>query len=341
MANENVLDFNNNNPDFAPEAEERPIDDLFVRVEINETESEHLAAEPYSYWKSVFRVFIKKPAAIIGLVSLLIFLLAVIIVPLFTPAGYLSAHVTADEIEAAHFGKNTGVSAQHIFGCDAIGRDLFFLCLKGAGKSLLIGLIESIIVTVIGTLAGLAWGYFKKLDPIFIEIYNLISNVPSLLFYLLIGAIIKESDFFNKVSVEGRLIISLTIFGWIGVALSIRNLVIIINDREYNVASKTLGTPPFRIMIKNLLPYIMAVIITDISLTIPGMISSEVSMSYFGFGLDGQDASIGAVLNMGISNFEQYPWQLLAPAGILAWIIFTFFLLGTSLSDALDPKTHR
>ena len=74
---------------------------------------------------------------------------------------------------------------------------------------------------------------------------------------------------------------------------------------------------------------------------IPGMVSSEVSMSYFGVGLDSAAVSIGAVLQLGMTNFIEYPWQLLAPAGILAWIIFTFFLLGLALSDALDPKKHR
>ena len=149
------------------------------------------------------------------------------------------------------------------------------------------------------------------------------------------------SKAFPNTTAEMRLIIALSLLGWIGLARFIRNQVLIINNRDYNVASKTLGTPPFRIMIKNLLPYILAVIITEASLMIPGMVSSEVSMSYFGVGLDSAAVSIGAVLQLGMTNFIQYPWQLLAPAGILAWIIFTFFLLGLALSDALDPKKHR
>ncbi len=314
-------------------------DELFYHVDIDEKESEHLAAEPYSYWKSVLRVFLKKPAARVGLVSLVLFLLAIFIIPLFTPEGYLNPHVTEEQIMNAGYGSHTAPSWSHLFGCDSIGRDLFFLCFASAKKSLGLGILESVIVTVVGTLVGLAWGYFKKLDAIFIEIYNLISNVPSLLLYLILATIIRDS--FSWISIEGRLVLSLTIFGWLGVALSIRNLVIIITDREYNVASKTLGTPPFRIMIKNLLPYIMSVIIINISLTIPGMISSEVSMSYFGFGLNGMDHSIGAILNLGIKFFSTYPWELLAPAFVLFWIILTFFLIGNALSDALDPKTHR
>ena len=94
-------------------------------------------------------------------------------------------------------------------------------------------------------------------------------------------------------------------------------------------------------MLRNLLPYLLAVIITELSLMLPGMISSEVSMSFFGVGLPVETISIGAILDAGYRYFVQNPWQLLAPAGTLAFIIFTFYLLGLALSDALDPKKHR
>ena len=314
-------------------------DELFVPVALDEKKSEHIAAEPYSYWKSVFRVFIKKPGAIIALTSLVIFLLCILIIPMFTPDGYLDSHVTNEDFQITGIKPNMEPSKDHLFGTDEIGRDLFFAVFKGARKSLLLAIISSAACLFIGTFFGLIWGFFRKLDPIFIELYNLVSNIPSLLIYLLLAKIFSEA--FPTTSAEVRLIISLSLLGWIGLARFIRNQVLIITNREYNVASKTLGTPPLRIMSRNLLPYILAVVITEASLIIPGMISSEVSMSYFGVGLTGNSIAIGAILKMGMSNFSQYPWQLLAPAFILAWIIFTFFLFGISLSDALDPKKHR
>lgn len=313
--------------------EEIDEDSLFKRVNLDETESEHIAAEPYSYWKAVFRVFIKKPAAIISLTSLAILLLGMIIIPLFAPEG--SMEVTANSSKFA----NLAPSLEHLFGTDQAGRDLFFMCWKGLGLSLLLGIVESAIVVLIGTLIGLAWGYFRWLDRIMIEIYNLISNVPSLLLYMLLASILKEA--FPRMATEVKMIISLTITSWIGIALFIRNQTIIITNREYNIASVTLGTPPMRIMTRNLLPYLLAVIITQMSMLIPGMISSEVSMSYFGVGLSSDTIAIGVLLNEGRALFTQYPWQLLAPAGMLAVIILTFFLMGLALSDALDPKKHR
>ena len=305
-------------------------DSLFRRVTLDETESEHIAAEPYSYWKAVFKTFIKKPAAIISLSVLGLLILGMIIIPLFAPDNaYIGSVPTV----------NLAPSKEHLFGTDQAGRDLFFMCWKGLSLSLFLGLVESAIVVFIGTLVGLAWGYFRWLDRIMIEIYNLISNVPSLLLYMLLASIIKEA--FPTMASEVKLIISLTITGWIGVALFIRNQTIIITNREYNVASITLGTPAKRIMTRNLLPYLLAVIITQMSMLIPGMISSECSLSFFGVGLPSNAISIGAILDLGRKYFKAYPWELLAPAGFLAAIIFAFYLIGLALSDALDPKKHR
>jgi len=305
-------------------------DDLFYLVELDETIAERITSEPYSYWKSVVRTFIKKPAAITAIVSLTLLLIGIFIIPLFTPAGFLDFNLEF---------KDMPPDAVHIWGTDLVGRDLFFMTWQAAGKSLGLALISSSIIVFVGTVFGLIWGYFRKLDPIFIEFYNLVSNIPSLLLYMLLSYVFMQA--FPQVPVEIRLIVSLTITGWIGLARFVRNQVLIINNREYNIASKTLGTPPSRMMFKNLLPFILAVVITNASLIIPGMISSEVSLSFFGVGLPSNAISIGALLDLGRQKFDIYPFQLLAPAGLLAFIIFTFFLLGLALTDALDPKKHR
>lgn len=303
---------------------------MFKRVPLDEEESEHLASEPYSYWKSVFRVFLRKPSAIIGLSVGFLILLGAIIIPLIAPKGVF-------EMEASTI--NIAPNGKYWFGTDLQGRDLFYVCWKGLGKSMILALICSGINIVIGTLVGLAWGFFRKIDRILIEIYNLISNIPSLLLYMLLAVIFSSA--FPDLKPEVRLCFALCMFGWLGVALFIRNFTLIITNREYNVASKTLGSSPWRIMLRNLLPFLLGVIITELSLMIPGMISSEVSLSYFGFGLPSNAISIGAVLELGRSQFNNYPWQLLWPGAMLAIVIFVFYLLGLALSDSLDPKKHR
>jgi len=322
---DNQEDISVNNP-----IEEINEDELFVRVEIDTLKSEEIVAEPYSYIKSVFRVFIKKPSAWIAIVTLVILVLGTIIIPLYTPDGFLDYDITR---------RNIFPNSTHFWGTDPVGRDLFFMVWAAAGKSMKLALINSAIVIVVGTIFGLIWGYFRRLDPLFVELYNLVVNIPSLLIYMLLSYVFSYS--LTSLSVELRLTISLTLIGWVGLARFIRNQVLIISNREYNTASKTLGTPAHRIMFRNLLPYLLGVIITEASLTIPGMISSEVTLSYFGLGLPSSSISIGALLDLGRTNFVVYPFQLLVPAGLLALIIFVFFLLGMSISDALDPKKHR
>lgn len=306
------------------------LDDLFVHVDVKEEESEKLTSEPYSYWKSVFRIFIRRPATILALTVLAVLILGIIFIPTFASADAFSTNTSR---------ANLAPSIEHFFGTDIVGRDLWFCIWKGAGKSLFLAIIESIIILIIGTIGGLCWGYFKKLDGLFVEIYNFVSNIPSLLIYMLLSVIFTYS--LPDLPTEFRLVLSLTMLGWLSLALMIRNLVLIIDNREYNVASKTLATPASRIMFKNYLPYLLGVIITEFSLIIPGMISSEVSMSYFGVGLASIDISLGAILELGIKQYSLYPWQILAPGLLLAIIIFAFFILGTTFSDALDPKKHR
>lgn len=312
---------------------EKPIvneDELFVRVEIDALKSEEIVSEPYSYFKSVFRAFIKKPGAWISMITLVILLLGIIIIPRFTPDGWLSYNIAL---------RNVRPNSEHLWGTDPTGRDLFFAVWTAAGKSLYLALINSAIIIVVGTAFGLMWGYLRRLDPLFIEIYNLVNNVPRLLIYMLLSYVFSYA--FPTMAVEIRLIISLTLIGWVGLARFVRNYVLIISHREYNIASKSLGTPAHRIMTRNFLPYLLGVIITEASLTVPAMISSEVTLSYFGLGLPSSSIAIGALLDLGRTNFVEYPFQLLAPAGLLALIIFIFFLFGMTLSDALDPKKHR
>jgi len=304
--------------------------DLFVFANVDKLKSERIISEPYSYMKSVFRVFIKKPAAWISIITLIILALGILIIPLFTPEGFLQYDVSRRDIEPNNI---------HLWGTDPVGRDLFFMVWIGAGRSLWLAMINSFIIVTVGTIIGLIWGYFRKLDPLFIELYNLVTNIPSLLIYMLLAYVFSFR--FPNMGIEARLIVSLTLVGWIGLARFIRNYTLIINNREYNIASKTLGTPAHRIMSKNLLPYLLGIIITEASLIIPGMISSEVTLSYFGLGLPSSSISIGALLDLGRSNFVLRPYQLLAPAGVLALIIFAFFLLGMAISDSLDPKKHH
>lgn len=306
--------------------------ELFSFAKFDHTKSEQLASQPYSYVKSVIKAFINRPAAIIGIAFLIIFLLYIIIIPEILPDISLIDASPKHEI-------NRGPSFQHLFGTDKVGRDLFYAIWIGARKSTWLAVISSVIVLTIGIVFGMIWGFFRKLDWLFIEIYNLITNIPSLLIYMLLSIIFVKN--LPTIPVEARLILSLTITSWLGTAMFLRNQILIISDREYNIASKTLGTPARRIMTKNLLPFLVAILVTSSMTIIPGMVSGEVTLSYFGLGLPEDTISIGAMLKFGLATFQENPWALIVPGGVLAFMIMTFYLIGIALADALDPRTHR
>jgi len=293
-------------------------------------ESERIVTAPYSYFKSVFKVFFKNPGAIIGLVVLGFIVIGALVAPFFTPEGFLL--IDKNRVHLLPGGP-------HILGCDIEGKDLFFGIWTGIRKSLTLAVISASINVVVGTIAGLIWGFFRKLDVFFIGLYNLISNIPGLLIYMLLALVLRAT--FPTMQDEVRLVISLTFTGWIGLSQFVRNQTLIILNREYNMASYTLGTPARRIMTKNLLPYLLAVIVTQGSLMIPGMISSEVGLSFFGLGLHVNKISLGSLIENGRKNFTLYFHEFIWPSVALALIILAFFLIGFALSDSLDPRRHR
>ena len=136
------------------------------------------------------------------------------------------------------------------------------------------------------------------------------------------------------------LIISMCTTSWLALARNVRNLVFMIRDREYNLASRCLGTPLYRMIVKNLIPYLVSVIILRMALMIPQVISLEVTLSYLGLGLPSTMPSLGALLSHGRTKFQDYPHLLIFPALIVSIITISFYLAGNAFSDASDPRNH-
>jgi oligopeptide transport system permease protein len=130
--------------------------------------------------------------------------------------------------------------------------------------------------------------------------------------------------------------------GWLGTALFVRNQIIIIRDREYNLASRCLGTPTRRIIIKNLLPYLVSVIMLRMALAIPDAIGSEVFLTYIGLGLPLDIPSLGNLINEGrvIMMVPSLRYQLIFPAVVLSLITISFYVMGNAFADAADPRNH-
>ena len=200
----------------------------------------------------------------------------------------------------------------------------------------------AINIGIIGIIIGSLWGYFRWLDPILIEFRNFVNNIPTLLLDILLMQIFKP---YMKQYSFLIIVFLLTALGWVGLAGFIRNQIIIIRNREYNIASQTLGSSSVTMITHNLLPYLVSVIITVVSTAIPEAISSEVGLAYFGLSFIASDNQItlGQVLTSVCKSLSwaQHPYLLLAPMMVMAPLTITFFYLGLALADATDPKSHR
>ena len=189
-----------------------------------------------------------------------------------------------------------------------------------------------LMIFILGVVIGAVWGFSSKFDIIMTEVYNVIANVPYVLLISVI-VLIMSASFWSMV-------FALTITGWIAIAYFIRTQVIIIRDREYNLASRCLGTPLARIATKNILPFMTSVIVTLIATEIPSYISYEVFLSYIGMGLS--DMSLGKLIESAKSAMVTPGWgfEFWSPIAVASIIAVVLYLVGQNLGDASDPRTH-
>ena len=308
-------------------------DDLFYFVDNNTLMSERITAPKYSYWKSVFRVFFKKKINwfIIGLLVLVLIMTFIFpaIVPFneFANVKDLAGQRLGPGDALAHFG-----SWEYIFGSGFTGEPIFTAIWHSARISLLLATICAAINMTIGILAGALWGYSKRADMLLNFLYNIIANIPYILLITVLVYIIGAGF--------GPFIFALTITGWIGIAYFFRTQVMIIRDREYNLASRCLGTRTLKVVTRNVLPFLVSVIVTILATELPSYISMEVFLTYIGTGLDATLPSLGHMISAGQGSFMTYPWIFWPPVAISAVITIVLYVLGQNLADASDPRSH-
>ena len=303
---------------------------LFEFAAFDATESEHISAPRYSYWKSVWRTFFRSPFTVTVAVIMLVVVLFALIQPLFS--GYnpiVAPNINNPEMKFLPAFQDP----DHVFGTDNIGNDVFDMVWAGARNSILVSFICTAINLIIGTAVGAIWGFSKKMDKWMIEVYNIISNVPFLLIAMILSYILGAG--FEP------LIFTMTVTEWVGVAYFIRTQVMIIRDRDYNMASKCLGTRTGTIVTRNVLPYLISVIMTQVSRMIPSYISYEVFLSYLGLGLGSTYASLGRSISQYTSYIDGHPNLFWIPIAVVAIISLSLYIVGQKLADATDPRNHR
>ena len=224
----------------ASDFEGKKQDDLFYFVDYSPEEAERVGYSNYSYWGSVVQNFLKHKMAVVCLV---LFLFLVIFSFIALAVGKYDYQTLITDSSKAFIAPNS----EYWFGTDNLGRDYWCQVWYATQVSIRLALIVAVGESILGVVIGLIWGYVRSLDRFFTELYNLIDNVPYIIYMTLIALVVGQS--FTIMAV------SMIAIGWLVMARRVRNMVFMFRDREYNLASRCLGTPLWRVLTKNILPF--------------------------------------------------------------------------------------
>lgn len=294
----------------------------FEPIEDNRFDSEKIAGENTSYWKDAWRRFRKNKLAVAGIV--IIILLGIM--------SFIGGPISGENYhENDLMNVNETPTAEHWFGTDNLGRDVFSRTWFGAKISLFIGIMAALIDLVIGVIWGAVSGFFGgKVDEYMMRFADVLYSVPYLLVVILLMVIMPKGLW--------TLIIAMTITGWINMARIVRGQVMSLRSEEYVMASRSLGASNYRLMSKHLVPNTLGPILVTLTLTIPTAIFTEAFLSYLGLGVPAPLASWGTMSSDALPALQYSPYQLFFPAFFICLTMLAFNVIGDGMRDALDPK---
>ncbi len=298
---------------------------LFRKLSKEEKNDEFIAIESKTFFQSVKAEFTKNKRAVFGLIILVIVVLMAILGPVFSPFSYEDQNIAL---------RNAAPTAQHLFGTDKMGRDIFVRILYGARISLGVGIVAAIVNLILGTLYGGIAGYVGgKTDMVMMRFVDIIYSVPSMLYIVLIMLWLGAG--------VSSIILGISITCWIGTARIVRSQVKSLREQEFTMAAFVLGASPKRILVKHLLVNAMGPIIVNITLMVPQAIFTEAWLSFIGVGISAPKASWGTLCDAASELIMVYPMQTIYPLVAICLTIISFNFVGEGLERALDPKRKR
>ena len=264
----------------------------------------------------------KSWSAKIGLFLMLFIILACVIGPYFT--GYDLNWQDQSLMRA-------GPSAEHILGCDTLGRDMLTRLLYGGRYSLLMGILSAVLGAILGIAVGLVAGYFGGFtETIIMRFMDVWSSLPGMLLCILVSAAMGNGFMAT--------VIALTIGSIPGGARMTRGQVLSERSREYIEAAESINCSKLSIMFKHLLPNVIQPSIVITTMSVGSTINMAASLSYIGLGIQPPSPEWGAMLADGKGYILTNPHLIAVPGIAIALTVLAINLLGDGLRDALDPK---
>jgi oligopeptide transport system permease protein len=301
--------------------------------------------------RRAWRRFGKNRAAVFSACFLVFLLAAMVAWPValkISGATFAQTH-NPDQLSDLQF---VPPAAQHWFGTDLHGRDLFSRVLFGAQISLLVGIVGAIVSLLIGVMWGAIAGYVGgRVDGFLMRTVDILYSLPTIIFLIVllttIGEMIKKSRLVeNSPALENSLRLVLLCVGlgavsWLTMARIVRGQVLSLRTHAFVEASRALGARPHWILARHIIPNIFGIVITYLALTIPDIILYESFLSFLGLGIQAPMASWGTLISEGVSNINPvriYWWLVVFPGGVLVATLLALNFLGDGLRDAWDIK---
>ena len=302
--------------------------------------------EGRSPWRLAYERLRGDRAAKIAAGTILLIVILAIIAPVF-------AHITGHgpnqqfiDIGENASGGPVAPSGTFWFGTDSNARDLFVRVIYGARISLMVAGGSTLLAIFFGVTFGMIAGYFGGwVDAVISRTMDVLLAFPLLLFAISLSVVITSNPTFLGFSgltlQVGMLWIIIGFFSWPYMGRIIRGQVLALREREFVDAARVLGAKPSRILVKEILPNLVAPIVIYATLLIPTNILFEAALSFLGVGIQEPTPSWGLMLNRAIDFYQSDPEFLLVPGIAIFLTVLAFNLLGDGLRDALDPKASR
>jgi len=270
------------------------------------------------------RRFMRRRLAVFGLGML---------VALFVLA-FIGPHITKwDYTDHDYEAFLQGPSTSHWFGTTATGADVYALTLRGMQKSLVIGLLVAMLSTTMAALVGAFAGYLGgAVDRVLMWFVDLLLVIPSFLILAIVSPAFQGKTWL-------LFVLLLAAFLWMVTARIVRGMTIALRDREYVQAARFMGVSTPRIIFRHILPNISSLLIVDATINVSVAIIGESGLSYFGFGVQPPDVSLGTLIADGQASVATYPWLFAFAAGLLVMVVLSVNLIGDGLRDAIDPTS--
>lgn len=226
------------------------------------------------------------------------------------------------------------IQGRHLLGTDAVGNDVVYMTLKGCRTALIIAVLTTLIATPFALMFGLLAGYFgRTVDDVVQYIYTTLSSIPTILLLITLLMVMGRGLL--------QICLALGVAGWVGLCRLVRGETLKHRERDYVRAARALGVSHVGLMFRHILPNIMPLVIISVTLSLSGLILTEVFLAYLGLGVEPGVGSWGSMIEGARLEFAREPviwWNLAAAFAAAFTLALALNLFGDALRDAIDPR---